>query len=63
MAFEVYSKHGMGFQKIANTDRMEDGEKVLENYHAGYVVADGHSVASKNVRQTDIEKDMRKRNS
>jgi hypothetical protein len=60
MGFEVYSQKGLDFEKVADTERMEDSEKVLENYQKGYVTRDGQAVIHKGVRPTDIERRMRK---
>ena len=63
MGYSVYGNKGLGFEKVADTNQMEDGEKVLDNYKAGYVEFEGQAVAAKNLRPTDIEKDLRKRRS
>jgi hypothetical protein len=59
--FEVFSQKGLGYEKVASTTRMEDGEKVLENYQKGFIVNNGHAVSHKNVRPTEIEKRLRRR--
>lgn len=58
--FEVFSQKGLDFEKVASTNRMEDSEKVLENYKTGYVVRDGRAVIHKGVRVTDVEKRLRR---
>ena len=63
MAFDVFSQKGLDFEKVASTERMEDSEKVLENYQKGYVLRDGQAVIHKNVRPTDIEKRLRRNQS
>jgi hypothetical protein len=60
MGFEVFGQKGLDFEKTADTERIEDSEKVLENYQKAYVVKDGQVVIHKNVRPTDIEKRLRR---
>ena len=60
-SFEVFSQKGLGYEKVADTTRIEDGEKVLENHSKGYIASGGVPVIHKGVKPSDIEKHIRRK--